>query len=82
VHGSAPDIAGMGISNPIGTIASGALMLEHFGFAEDARRLQDAISEVTAAGVKTRDIGGTATTEDVTEAILAHLRAPAAVPTV
>lgn len=82
VHGSAPDIAGQGISNPIGTIASGALMLEHFGFAEDARRLESAIADVTAAGIRTRDIGGSSSTADVTAAVIAHLRAPAAVPAV
>ena len=52
VHGSAPDIAGQGISNPIGTIASGALMLDHFGLHDEAARLEAAIDEVTASGVR------------------------------
>jgi tartrate dehydrogenase/decarboxylase / D-malate dehydrogenase len=73
VHGSAPDIAGKGISNPIGAIASAALMLEHLGFADDARRIEAAIAAVTAGGVLTPDIGGTATTEAVTAAVIEAL---------
>ena len=73
VHGSAPDIAGKGVSNPIGAIASGALMLEHFGFIHDARRLEAAIEKTTADGVRTPDIGGTASTDEVTAAILSAL---------
>jgi tartrate dehydrogenase/decarboxylase / D-malate dehydrogenase len=82
VHGSAPDIAGRGISNPIGAIASGALMLEHFGFVEDARRLDAAIAKATAACIRTPDIGGSANTDEVTAAVIAHLPATAAVPAV
>jgi len=74
VHGSAPDIAGQGISNPIGTIASGALMLEHLGLHAEAARLEHAIEQVTASGVVTRDIGGTANTDEVTEAVIAALQ--------
>lgn len=70
VHGSAPDIAGKGISNPIGAIASAALMLDHFGLAKAARRLEDAIAATTAAGHLTRDIGGTADTREVTDAVV------------
>lgn len=70
VHGSAPDIAGQGVANPIGAIASAALMLEHFGLIDEAARVDAAISSVTGAGVLTQDIGGTATTEVVTEAII------------
>lgn len=73
VHGSAPDIAGQGISNPIGTIASGALMLDHFGLHAEARAVEAAIEATTAAGHLTRDIGGTANTEEVTDAILEAL---------
>ena len=61
VHGSAPDIAGQGVANPIGTILSGALMLEHFGLTDEAARLQKAVDATTGSGVLTRDIGGTAT---------------------
>lgn len=73
VHGSAPDIAGQGISNPIGAIASAALMLDHFGLHEEARRVEAAIEAATAAGQLTRDIGGTADTSSVTDAIVAAL---------
>ncbi|WP_417216483.1 tartrate dehydrogenase [Arthrobacter sp.] len=73
VHGSAPDIAGQGISNPIGAIASAALMLDHFGLHEEARRVEAAIESATASGQLTRDIGGTADTSSVTDAIVAAL---------
>ena len=73
VHGSAPDIAGQGISNPIGAISSGALMLEHLGLAEEGHRLERAIAAATGAGYLTRDIGGKATTAEMTAAIIARL---------
>jgi tartrate dehydrogenase/decarboxylase/D-malate dehydrogenase len=75
VHGSAPDIAGQGIANPIGAIASAALMLDHFGLHAEARRLEAAIEATTAAGHLTRDIGGTADTDEITRAIVAALAA-------
>ncbi|WP_371828424.1 MULTISPECIES: tartrate dehydrogenase [Nocardiaceae] len=74
VHGSAPDIAGKGISNPIGAIASAALMLDHFGRHAEARQVEAAIEATTAGGVLTRDIGGTADTKAVTDAIVSALR--------
>ncbi|MFZ3597981.1 tartrate dehydrogenase [Streptomyces sp. BH104] len=70
VHGSAPDIAGQGLANPIGAVGSAALMLEHFGLPDQAARLNKAIETVTGAGTLTRDVGGTATTEDVTKALI------------
>ncbi|MEV4237028.1 tartrate dehydrogenase [Nocardia sp. NPDC049737] len=73
VHGSAPDIAGQGISNPIGAIASAALMLDHFGLHDEARRVEAAIETATGCGVLTRDIGGFATTDDITDAVIAAL---------
>ncbi|MDQ0618937.1 tartrate dehydrogenase [Arthrobacter globiformis] len=73
VHGSAPDIAGKGISNPIGAIASAALMLDHFGLHEEARRVEAAIEQATGSGHLTRDVGGDASTDDVTEAIIKAL---------
>ena len=73
VHGSAPDIAGQGLANPIGAVGSAALMLEHLGLPEQAARLQEAIEAVTAARVLTRDLGGTARTEDVTKALIETL---------
>lgn len=75
VHGSAPDIAGQGIANPIGSIASAAMMLDHLGLAEEAERLNGAIAETTRQGIMTRDIGGTHDTAEVTEAIIRNLSA-------
>ena len=69
VHGSAPDIAGKGIANPIGQIWSGALMLEHLGEPEAAASVMSAIESVIAEGPLTRDMGGKATTRDVGAAI-------------
>lgn len=72
VHGSAPDIAGKGIANPIGQIWSGAMMLRHLGIPEAADAVESAIAEVLASAVaRTPDIGGNATTKDVGEIIAA-----------
>jgi tartrate dehydrogenase/decarboxylase/D-malate dehydrogenase len=73
VHGSAPDIAGKGIANPIGTIASGALMLKHFGLNEEAEHVDRAIEETTRQGKLTPDLGGSCNTREITDAILANL---------
>jgi tartrate dehydrogenase/decarboxylase / D-malate dehydrogenase len=70
VHGSAPDIAGQGLANPIGAVGSAALMLEHFGLPDQAARLNKAIETVTGAGVLTRDVGGTATTDEVVKTLI------------
>ncbi|MGD1222113.1 tartrate dehydrogenase [Streptomyces krungchingensis] len=75
VHGSAPDIAGQGLANPIGAVGSAALMLEHFGLSDQAARLHKAIESTTAAGILTRDVGGTASCEDVTKALIDALNA-------
>ncbi len=69
VHGSAPDIAGRGVANPIGQIWCGALMLEHLGQPEAAAAVVQAIERVIAAGPRTRDLGGSATTREVGRAI-------------
>jgi len=70
VHGSAPDIAGKGIANPIGQIWSGAMMLRHLGAAEAADAVENAIAETLAEGkVRTPDIGGRSTTKDLGGAI-------------
>src|SRR5262249_471637 len=59
VHGSAPDIAGKGIVNPLATVLSGAMMLEHLGVTEAAREIEQAIAAVLAEGrVRTPDLGG------------------------
>src|SRR5688500_7240230 len=73
VHGSAPDIAGQGVANPIGTILSGALMLDHLGLPDEAARLQKAVDAATGSGVLTRDLGGTATTDEVVATVIDNL---------
>lgn len=73
VHGSAPDIAGKGIANPIAAIWTAALMLDHLGLSAEAKRVMTAIEATTAAGTLTPDLGGTATTREVGEAVLARL---------
>jgi tartrate dehydrogenase/decarboxylase/D-malate dehydrogenase len=73
VHGSAPDIAGQGIANPIAAIWTVALMLDHLGLAAEAGRVMRAIEATTAAGIVTPDLGGTATTREVGAAIVAGL---------
>lgn len=70
IHGSAFDIMGQGIANPIGTFWTAVLMLEHLGEHQAAARLMRAIETLTSAGsVLPRDLGGTATTEEVTDAL-------------
>jgi len=69
VHGSAPDIFGQGIANPIGMIWSGAMMLDHLGHAEAAESVVRAIETVLQEGPKTPDLGGKASTQDVGRAI-------------
>ena len=73
VHGSAPDIAGKGVGNPIASIWSAALMLEHIGEPAAAARLMAAIEHVCATGPRTRDVGGAAGTREVGDAIVAAL---------
>jgi len=73
VHGSAPDIAGKNIANPIGQIWSGAMMLEHLGEKDAGEGIVRAIERVLAEGPRTRDIGGKASTADVGKAIAAAL---------
>ncbi len=69
VHGSAPDIAGKGIANPIGQIWSGAMMLDHLGHTDAHDAIVRAIERVTAEGPRTPDMGGTASTADVGKAV-------------
>jgi tartrate dehydrogenase/decarboxylase/D-malate dehydrogenase len=74
IHGSAFDIMGKGLANPLGTFWSVVMMLEHLGEADAARRLMQAIEQVTAdAAMHTRDLGGTATTAQVTQAVCDRL---------
>jgi 3-isopropylmalate dehydrogenase len=73
VHGSAPPLAGKGVANPVAAILTGALMLEQLGHAGAARNLERAVREVVAAGVRTPDLGGTASTADVASAAAARI---------
>ncbi len=71
VHGSAPDIAGQGIANPTATMLTAAMMLDHLGLTEEARRIEAAVDRVLGEGPLTRDLGGDATTDQFTDAVLA-----------
>jgi tartrate dehydrogenase/decarboxylase / D-malate dehydrogenase len=73
VHGSAPDIAGRGIANPVGAIWSSVLMLEHLGEGEAAAVLMRALEDVCRSGPRTRDVGGDASTAEVGDAVAARL---------
>ena len=69
VHGSAPDIAGKGIANPVAAIRRRPCCWTHLGDSDTARRIEVAVYTVLESGVWTADLGGRATTEDMTEAI-------------
>ena len=73
VHGSAPDIAGQGLANPIGAILSAALLLDHIGQAAQAARVRQAVHETVKQGVLTKDLGGQAMTKEVTRAAVRNL---------
>ena len=73
VHGTAPDIAGEGVANPTAAVLSAAMLLEHLGHVEEARRVRDAVEGVLSDGPRTGDLGGSATTDEVTAAILDRL---------
>ncbi len=74
VHGSAPDIAGRGIANPLGTILSAALMLRYsFGLEEEARAVETSVRQVVRQGIVPPDLGGHASTQEVGEAVVACL---------
>ncbi len=70
IHGSAFDITGKGIANPIASFWTAAQMLEHLGEQDAANRLMNAVEKVTGAGVLTPDVGGSATTQEVTDAVI------------
>jgi 3-isopropylmalate dehydrogenase len=73
VHGTAPDIAGQGVANPAATIVSAAMLLEHLGYDDAGAAVHAAVEDVLADGPRTPDLGGDASTEDVTEAVLERL---------
>jgi len=70
VHGSAPDIAGKGIANPVAAFGAAAMLLAHIGRPHDASVLRTAMARVLESGARTPDLGGDATTDEVTEATL------------
>jgi tartrate dehydrogenase/decarboxylase/D-malate dehydrogenase len=77
VHGSAPDIVGLGIANPLGQLWSGAMMLDHLGHPTAAAHLMAAIEATLTEGtILTPDLGGDAKTAQVTDTVLAHIEAP------
>ena len=74
VHGSAPDIAGQGVANPLAMFLSAAMMLRHgLGWDSEAAALESAVHAALEGGLRTRDLGGEATTAEATGAVLAHL---------
>jgi tartrate dehydrogenase/decarboxylase/D-malate dehydrogenase len=74
VHGSAPDIAGKGVVNPLATILSASMMLEHLEQPEAARAIEQAVAAVLAEGkIRTPDLGGTSSTQEVADAVLEKL---------
>jgi tartrate dehydrogenase/decarboxylase / D-malate dehydrogenase len=70
IHGSAFDITGKGIANPVASFWTAVQMLDHLGEAPAAARLMRAVEQVTGEGILTPDVGGKATTEEVTEAVI------------
>lgn len=73
IHGSAPDIAGKGIANPIGAIRSAAMMMQWLGEGEISRRIDWAVNRALLDGVRTPDLGGEGSTRDMTDAVKRHL---------
>jgi tartrate dehydrogenase/decarboxylase/D-malate dehydrogenase len=74
IHGSAFDITGKGIANPVATFWTGAMMLEHLGEKPAADLLMRAVEQVCAAGILSPDLGGKATTKEVTAAVVEAVR--------
>jgi len=74
IHGSAFDITGKGIANPVATFWTACQMLDHLGEADASARLMKAVEEVCAAGITTPDVGGSATTAEVTDAVIDAIR--------
>ena len=74
IHGSAFDITGKGIANPVATFWTASQMLDHLGEADASARLMRAVEKVCAEGILTPDVGGTATTREVTEAVCEAIR--------
>lgn len=77
VHGTAPDIVGQGLANPVGQLWAGAMMLEHLGEHDAAASLTAAFEQALSEGVSTRDLGGTASTQEFTDEVLRRISASA-----
>jgi 3-isopropylmalate dehydrogenase len=74
IHGSAPDIAGQGLANPLATILSAAMLLRHsLGLEAEARRIETAVADALAVGVRGRDLGGSLGTTAIADAVLERL---------
>jgi tartrate dehydrogenase/decarboxylase/D-malate dehydrogenase len=80
VHGSAPDIAGRGIANPVAAIWAGAMMLNHLGEPRAATRIITSFESALSSGIATPDLGGTASTEQFTSQVVANLAQSSTVP--
>jgi isocitrate/isopropylmalate dehydrogenase len=74
IHGSAFDITGKGVANPVATFWTAAEMLDWLGEKDAARQLMQCVETVCERGVLTQDLGGTATTKEVTAAVVAEIR--------
>ena len=74
VHGSAPDIQGKGIANPIAAIRSAGMMIAQLGWVEEGKKIEEAVRGTLEAGILTPDLGGKNTTDDVTYAVLERIR--------
>ncbi|MDE2833033.1 MAG: 3-isopropylmalate dehydrogenase [Bacteroidota bacterium] len=77
VHGSAPDIAGLGIANPAGIMLSAAMMLDALDLSDAAHAVRSGVLAALGLGVRTRDLGGTASTGNFANAVISHIRASA-----
>jgi len=76
VHGSAPDIAGKNIANPVAALRSAAMLLSHLGDAAGAVRIEDAIAKAIGSGIRTRDLGGSVGTKEFGDAVIRMLGQP------
>ncbi len=73
MHGSAPDIAGQGVANPLAAILTAGMLLEHLGHPDLKDRVQAAVTHCLRHGLVTRELGGALSTAEVTDAVLGHL---------
>lgn len=73
VHGSAPDIQGKGIANPIAAIRSAGMMIAQLGWVEEGKKIEEAVHQTLEAGILTPDLGGKNSTDDVTNGVLQRL---------